>query len=48
MAPCVLSACTHATIGSLLAGVWARTGDGGDAADGGTEGGAGGDAKKAS
>ena len=24
VAPCVLSACTHATVGSLLAGVWSR------------------------
>lgn len=25
VAPCVLSACTHATIGSILAGIWAST-----------------------
>lgn len=25
VAPCVLSACTHATIGSLLAGYWNAT-----------------------
>jgi BASS family bile acid:Na+ symporter len=24
VAPCVLSACTHATVGSLLAGYWAN------------------------
>lgn len=34
--PCVLSACTHATLGSLLAGYWAGKADTQDAASGGS------------